>query len=356
MKVALITTTINIPTVLQQYDKANQHTEHQVAFFVTGDVGTPDDDIKYCMGKLKTKNQFISFKQQQDRWKKLSDLVGPRKIQRRNFSYVAAREWEPDVVITIDDDNYPVCKQTYFNDFLQRLGSNQFPHTVCIKNLNSNKANPFNNGNNEPLIFKRGYSMQQRIKGTDQQTMLLVSDPKFKVGVVQGIALGDPDIDALTRMNTPRNIVKSQSQDVVSQYNWTYPYDWFPYNSQNTAFLSNLLPYQFVLPWVGRYDDIIASYLSQVVMRKLNYVVQFGRPYAIQQRNSHNLMKDLEDQMWGMRWMDYIIDQILQDQVNSGRDANLSYMVCLQRIAKQCKGFDQRNVESARQFLNILGV
>ncbi len=60
-----------------------------------------------------------------------------------------------------------------------------------------------------------------------------------------------------------------------------------------------------MLPDVGRYDDIYASLIMQRVMRERNLHVHFGKPFVWQQRNPHNLIKDLRAEIDGM---DNILD------------------------------------------------
>ena len=74
-----------------------------------------------------------------------------------------------------------------------------------------------------------------------------------------GFWLDNPDIDALTRM---------ERQPVVRGYkaHWPgnialHPGTWSPFNSQNTALMRALLPAYFLSPYIGRYDDIWASYV-----------------------------------------------------------------------------------------------
>ena len=53
-------------------------------------------------------------------------------------------------------------------------------------------------------------------------------------------------------------------------------------------------------PVLGRYDDIIASLVCQKAMRHLGTCVHFGEPFVFQQRNEHDLIKDLKAELWGM--------------------------------------------------------
>ena len=53
---------------------------------------------------------------------------------------MAAIDYDPDIVITVDDDNKPVNIVNYYDDFTNSLNTDIY---VGYKRINSNKANPF---------------------------------------------------------------------------------------------------------------------------------------------------------------------------------------------------------------------
>jgi hypothetical protein len=112
------------------------------------------------------------------------------------------------------------------------------------------------------------------------------------------LVIGDPDIDATTRMELAPDIgqvhILGSAGVVVDRDTWTV------FNSQNTAVVRELLPAWFMMPGVGRHDDIYASLIVQRVARERGYHVHFGPPFAYQQRNEHNLMTDLRAETDGM--------------------------------------------------------
>ena len=73
------------------------------------------------------------------------------------------------------------------------------------------------------------------------------------------------------------------------------------FNSQNTAVIRELIPAWFMMPGVGRHDDIYASLIVQRVARERGYHVHFGPPFTYQQRNEHNLVTDLRAEIDGWR-------------------------------------------------------
>jgi hypothetical protein len=78
------------------------------------------------------------------------------------------------------------------------------------------------------------------------------------------------------------------------------PGTWSPFNSQNTALMRDVLPAYFLSPYIGRYDDIWASYIINRITEHFGDVISFGEPLVRQQRNPHDLWKDLDVERNGM--------------------------------------------------------
>ena len=68
-----------------------------------------------------------------------------------------------------------------------------------------------------------------------------------------------------------------------------------PFNSQNTIFSADVISKYFLFPFVGRMDDIWASYYVQ----SLGYKVIFDKATVYQDRNEHSHYKDFQGEMIG---------------------------------------------------------
>ncbi len=68
-----------------------------------------------------------------------------------------------------------------------------------------------------------------------------------------------------------------------------------PFNSQNTFLSAAVLPDYFLFPHVGRMDDIWAAYYVQAK----GFTVAYGRASVYQQRNEHDLVKDMKSEYLG---------------------------------------------------------
>ena len=283
MRVALCTTTINIPHVLKLYRACGP----DVRFFVAGDQKTP-----FEAGQLlrDVGNAWLCTGEQY----KCSELIGWNSIQRRNIAFLEALKWGADMIVSVDDDNAPI-DDGYFHSFRRALGG---PHRGIMSN---NVDNWFDVGTLlQPRAKHRGFPSS--IKAVNKFTHVV----DVKAGVAAGICLGDPDIDAVTRLALAPEV--HQVSQLLEAGIVVNPHTWTVFNSQNTAVLRDLVPAWGMIPFVGRMDDIYASLICQRVMRERNLHVRFGHPFVWQQRNDHNLVKDLRGEIDGYENVERLAD------------------------------------------------
>lgn len=271
MRVALCTTTINIPHVLKLYRACDP----DVKIFIALDDKTPIDDLAAL--------EITNFHAMRGEDWKCSPLIGWNSIQRRNIAFLEALKWGAEVIVSIDDDNIPLGA-----GFTQRHSENLGLFNGLMVH---NESRWFDVGSLlSPPAKHRGFPANIKPRNSFYAQVA-------HVGVNAGACLGDPDVDAVTRIALAPDVHQvSQLLDVgvvVSDRTWTV------FNSQNTSIFSSLIPAWGMIPFVGRMDDIYASLIVQRVMRERASCVRFGRPYAFQQRNEHNLIKDLRGELDG---------------------------------------------------------
>ena len=146
MKTALITTTVNVPEILRTYRKFDP----DVTFFVAGDKKTPH---KKC-GRLADEIGNMMYYNVEDQKRlgyECSELIGWNTIRRRNIALLEALKFGAEIVITIDDDNYPLYS-TYFKDF-ERILTTKFDGLMAIS-----RSGWFNTGEYViPKVYHRGF-------------------------------------------------------------------------------------------------------------------------------------------------------------------------------------------------------
>ena len=283
MKTALITTTINVPEVL----RLHRAIDPDVAFFVAGDEKTPHGQLHALLRADLSNATYYTPNTQRGREYACSDLIGFNCIQRRNIALLEALRWGADIIVSVDDDNLPV-DEAYFSWFRTLLDSLSW-------NGLSVTAPWFDPGQLLlPPAPHRGLPI-------DAQTRFEVRPvTQAKVGVAAGLCLGDPDVGAITRIALGPTVTSVSELGRNGVVFTSREASWTVFNSQNTAFIRELAPALFMPPGIGRYDDIVASLVCQRVMRERGLSVHFGPPFIWQQRNAHDLRKDLRDEAWGV--------------------------------------------------------
>src|SRR5689334_3670581 len=101
MKTALITTTINIPHVLELYARLDPTVE----IYVAADLKTPPEAeawfYEHCEPKARC--SWLSVEQQRDLEYKSSELIGWNTDSRRNIALLEAVRGGADLIVSADD-------------------------------------------------------------------------------------------------------------------------------------------------------------------------------------------------------------------------------------------------------------
>jgi hypothetical protein len=266
MKKVIVTTTINPPTKAVKLFQAMKDWD----LVVIGDRKTPKD---YHLER----GIYMGPARQEKYDKELSDAIGWDCIQRRNFGLLVAYDMKADVVAVVDDDNIP----------LAGWGENLFIGQEIEVNYYETDLPAFDpiGATNYPELWHRGYPLQllsKRNYGTKTRK-------RVRADVQADFWNGDPDIDAICRMeHAPECDFDPATFPIASN-------KLSPFNSQNTFLAGNVLNNYFLYPHVGRMDDIWAAYYVQAK----DYRVVYGKASVFQDRNVHDLTRDMRQEYLG---------------------------------------------------------
>lgn len=274
--VAIISTSIN------KEPKDYAAWAKQGVLIVAGDLNSPPELRQYVEG---LGGVYLGV-EDQERYP-FSDALGWRCIQRRNAAVMYAFENTTyDFILTVDDDNTPATE-----DFVE-------VHAGYVNGeLDANDAVVFSKSRwvntgafLDPPTWQRGtpYGFDTTLSDVE------IVPWDIDVVVSQAQAIGSPDCDAVTRIVTDPDVVGIQRSVIVGSTSRCI------FNSQATMWRREWAPLLACLPYVGRYDDVIASVIAQAVMESRNAYARVGGPAAVQVRNDHDLMKDLKGERWGM--------------------------------------------------------
>ena len=282
--IALVMPTIHVPHLLRWYRRIAP----DMAFFVVGDEQTPERECRELLRDLGPAEYYSPEDQRRLGYESV-ELLNWRHPGRRSIGFLEAVRAGADVIVSADDDNLAL-DDSYFNTFDSILGG-PFHGLQATSRRGWVDAGWFL----QPPVHHRGFPHQLWHPFSPPELQTVVD---ARVGVAAGLWLGDPDIDAVTRMvNMPTCLAASPVTDAGFVVD---PSCYSPFNSQNTAFVRELLPVLLMLTPYGRFDDIWSSYVAERVMREHGWVVHYGRPYVWQERNDHSLIRDLGVEIEGM--------------------------------------------------------
>lgn len=325
MKYAIVTTTINVPVLLAKYiDDVKKH-KRDCFFVVIGDKKTPPEAKTYCeqLGKKKGVEMiFMDVADQEVYLKRFPELAAHipwNCIMRRNIGILHAYEKGAETIITIDDDNFFLSK-----DFagLHTVGARKKLDVIASHTKWFNVCS-FLKEEFGREFYHRGFAPEKR----HVKEKLTSSKKEMKVVVNAGFWLGDPDVDALTRLyyhSKPITAVDYKRKNNFTLAKGT----WSPFNSQNTSLAREVIPAYFLSPMVGRYDDIWGSYVLKKITDHLGDAVTFGFPIVDQKRNPHNYWKDLAMEWDGMDLTSRFVNALTRIKLNKK-----TYGECYQEIA-----------------------
>lgn len=298
---ALVTTTIHVPHALKNWRATLDFDgRNEDVMIVVGDQKSPHAEIMDFLATLPgglDKNRYIGPSAQQ-LWG-VSTPIGWNCIQRRNIGFLEAALLKPDIVFTVDDDNIPhqgdyaAAMESYLTEENEHFGQ-----VVRCSTGWFNIAKLIN-------VRHRGYP-HSRWNDADEIPDFR-QEVVSKIGVVASFWSGAPDIDAIERMCCDPEVPEVM---LPEEPYFLAPNTWSPFNSQATAFRTELLPAMLMWPAVGRFDDIWASYVTRRVMDQLGMYAAHGFPNVHQDRNPHDNLTDLKAELFGYEFNEHIIDII----------------------------------------------
>ncbi|MDR3633401.1 MAG: hypothetical protein P4L84_06155 [Isosphaeraceae bacterium] len=360
-QVALVTTTIHVPHCLDDYlANAERHGWiDQTSVVVVGDRKTPAAIGEYLgtLGRrFPAKITYLDVDAQRGlmrRWPALDLALRYDCIQRRNVGYLQAASDGADVIISVDDDNF-VAEGDFIGHHLTVGHDVQLPvveHSsgwwnVC-RQLVSAPPRRF---------YHRGYPKSQQDWTTDG---VLIEPRTVRPVVNAGLWLKNPDVDASTNMEEPINVVSMEP--VSGSSSWSLgPGTWCPFNSQNTAFDVKTLPAMYLVVMldtfrgyrIGRLDDIWMSYFVRAIADQLGDSVVYGAPLVVQDRNPHNFLHDLTQELGG-----YVLTETLIGQLRAFRTTERDYLGAYLDLIyhlRECAETDPGLGQPEREYLRLM--
>jgi len=220
---------------------------------------------------------FLSVEQQQELDHALTQLLPFNHYGRKMIGYLEAMRLGADTIIDTDDDNIPKANWS-FPEF-----DGQF--AISAEELGFVNAYAYYS---DMHIWPRGLPLD-RINNP----LKPVDEKEVRVGVWQGLADGDPDVDAIYRLVSNKPCTFNHASPVVLGTGTLSPF-----NSQNTAFRKELFPLLYLPAYVTfRFTDILRGWVAQPIMSAAGYSLGFTNATVVQERNPHDYTKDFESEI-----------------------------------------------------------
>jgi hypothetical protein len=307
MKFAVVMTTIRVPTVLSEYVKL---APEDTRFYVVGDHKTPHDSVRAYLGGLQLGERIIYIDPK--------DIAGTHpRILHWNENHDSLRvaaflraASSADVIITVDDDNAP--QSDFFEVYERIFGAEQ---TVLAQ---EGWVNNLTSAGFKPLIYPRGFPYAERVYSGG-----ITKQVKGRTVFHQGLTLGDPDIDALTRFNM-QPATDTLSSTIRGVAGWTCV------NTQNSAIAAPYAKYWWAPKWCGRHWDIVAGLIVQWTVFGSG-LVTYGGPFTVSVRNEHDEMKDILNEATGADLVEKLSWQLTAPFV-AAKDPAARYAALAERL------------------------
>lgn len=220
---------------------------------------------------------FLSLETQLGLGMELGGASPVNHYARKNIGYLHAIGQGAQVIYDTDDDNIPNAHWASPARFrCDRLVSSASGFVNIYRHFT------------DEHIWPRGFPLDEI---HDNQLTYRMGCP-VEIGVWQGLADADPDVDAIWRLTLNKDIEFRRSEPVAipaGQY--------CPFNSQNTFWRGDVFPLLYLPTTVRfRFTDILRSYVAQRLMRENGLCLGFMAASVRQERNPHDYLDDFRDE------------------------------------------------------------
>lgn len=201
---------------------------------------------------------------------------------RKLMGYLVAIQQGAEIIMDTDDDNMPKSDWSVpeFNgNFLTTLPDMGFINVYSYFT--------------DQHIWPRGFPLKRVCDPAARLAATSMQSAPARIGIWQGLADGDPDVDAIYRMTVNAPCYFDSKRPMVLNTGTVSPF-----NSQNTAFNKPVFPLLYLPASVSfRSTDIFRGLVAQPILWSAAYSLGFTRATVVQNRNDHNFLSDFESEI-----------------------------------------------------------
>lgn len=218
---------------------------------------------------------FISIQDQDLSDLNLAKLLPYNHYSRKMFGYLKAIESGAEYIVDTDDDNIPKVTWSFpsfesnYDCIPGELGF------INVYQLYTKKK-----------IWPRGLPLN--LIGHEFQLENRIINKTCKIGIWQGLADENPDVDAIYRLTNDSPCYFDERDPLVLGMGTLSPF-----NTQNTMIRKQLFPLLYLPSYVTfRFTDILRGLVAQPIMWLYGYQLGFVNATVVQKRNPHDYMND----------------------------------------------------------------
>ena len=305
MKKYIVITSINPPTeAVEKFSKLKDYN-----LIVVGDKKSPREfKLDNC--------EFLSIEKQVKSNFKLAQKLPFNHYSRKMLGYLEAIRQGADIIVDTDDDNIPYGNWSFpdFEGYYDSLNHSGF---INIYKLFT-----------EDKIWPRGLPLslindKRDLSSSIQKTLC-------HVGIWQGLADEDPDVDAIYRLTNNSPCFFNKRDPIVCKKGTLSPF-----NTQNTMIRKELFPLLYLPSTVTfRYTDILRGLIAQPIMGLYGYELGFTSATVLQKRNPHDYFKDFLSEIPMYETTEKVIE-ITNDSISSQKDIGSNLISSYRALSKE---------------------
>lgn len=269
---SIVITTINHPTLAVK-EIAKNLGRIDASFILVGDQKSPVDFEQPGA-------TYLDLDAQRKTGFRYAEIAPTRHYARKNIGYLVGIRDGAEIIVETDDDNVPL--ESFWQSRNPLVQGQLVEGTDWV-----NVYRYFT----ESLIWPRGLPLDRVTAPAPAPT---AQPDELYCPIQQGLADGDPDVDAIYRLILPLPLQFAKREPVVLRGAWC------PFNSQNTTWWPEAFPLLY-LPYhcSFRMTDIWRSFVAQRIAYRNGWGISFHNATVFQDRNEHNLMRDFEEEIPG---------------------------------------------------------
>ncbi len=239
-------------------------------------------DKKSPTGWSEPNATYLSVADQEAAGFRMSEKLPFNHYGRKMIGYLHAIQKGAPLIIDTDDDNIPY----------DGWGFPSMSGDYATSPPNKGFVNIYKSFTSHH-IWPRGYPLDLILNTAHNLKEEELTQETAKIGIWQGLADNDPDVDAIYRLVDNTKVFFGKRPPIVLAEGTLCPF-----NSQNTAVRSELFPLLYLPAYVTfRFTDILRGLVAQPIMWAHGYRLGFTGATVIQVRNPHDYVKDFESEI-----------------------------------------------------------